>query len=232
MKRILRKPVFLLVVAICMFVVPAIGTAKEYKVGDEVRPDPQWAEIEYGGRIISFDLNEAILAVDGYDHADLDGYKDQWQSTVPYGDGQTQGQGGPSMQQITKREYEEEQRARKWLEIKEDLTLRDIDNRALDLVKEFSQAKGAVPPSLGQAGSVVITFSSYIPKLVCRPMYVTDIMLQPGESVTGVHPGDPVRWQFVPSKSGAGDMEQVHVLVKPLVADISTNLIINTDRRT
>jgi type IV secretion system protein VirB9 len=63
-------------------------------------------------------------------------------------------------------------------------------------------------------------------------MYVTDIILQPGESVTGVHPGDPVRWSFVPSVSGSGEDAQTHVMIKPLASDISTNVIINTDRRT
>jgi type IV secretion system protein VirB9 len=50
--------------------------------------------------------------------------------------------------------------------------------------------------------------------------------------VTGVHPGDPVRWTFVPSISGAGEAERTHVLIKPLMEDISTNVIVNTDRRT
>jgi type IV secretion system protein VirB9 len=63
-------------------------------------------------------------------------------------------------------------------------------------------------------------------------MYVTDVILQPGERVTGVHPGDGVRWTFTPGISGARGVEQVHVLIKPLMADISTNLVINTDRRT
>jgi type IV secretion system protein VirB9 len=36
----------------------------------------------------------------------------------------------------------------------------------------------------------------------------------------------------VPGKSGSGDAEQLHVLIKPLMVDISTNLVINTDRRT
>jgi type IV secretion system protein VirB9 len=79
---------------------------------------------------------------------------------------------------------------------------------------------------------VVITYSTYTPKVVCRPMYVTDVILQPGEAVTGVHPGDPIRWSFVPSTSGQGESAQVHILIKPLAADISTNVIINTDRRT
>ena len=136
------------------------------------------------------------------------------------------------MQEITEREYEEEQRARQWAEIIEDLSLRKIDEKALELVREFGEAKNAVPPITGVAGSVVIAWSSYTPKIVCRPMYVTDVILQPGETVTGVHPGDPVRWSFVPSVSGAGENAQTHVLIKPLAADISTNLIVNTDRRT
>jgi type IV secretion system protein VirB9 len=41
-----------------------------------------------------------------------------------------------------------------------------------------------------------------------------------------------VRWSFVPSVSGSGENAQTHVLIKPLAADISTNVIINTDRRT
>ena len=117
-------------------------------------------------------------------------------------------------------------------ELVEDLTLREIDNKALELVKEFGAARDAVPPITGVAGSVVLRYSSYIPKIICRPMYVTDVILQQGEVVTDVHPGDAVRWAFVPSKSGTGDAEQIHVLIKPLAADISTNVVINTDRRT
>jgi hypothetical protein len=100
--------------------------------------------------------------------------------------------------EITARQYEEEKRARQWTDIVEDLNVRDIDKKALELVREFSEARGAVPPTSGSAGSVVIVYSSYTPKIVCRPMYVTDVMLQPGEKITGVHPGDAVRWTFVP----------------------------------
>jgi type IV secretion system protein VirB9 len=142
------------------------------------------------------------------------------------------GQSRQNIQEITAREYDEEQRARQWASVVEDLTLREIDSRALELVKEFGETKEAVPPVTGVAGSVVIAYSSYTPKVVCRPMYVTDIILQPGENVTGVHPGDPVRWTFSPGRSRAGGAEQTHVLIKPLMGDISTNVIINTDRRT
>jgi type IV secretion system protein VirB9 len=190
----------------------------------------QKVEIEYEGRIISVDVEDLILLSDGRGGEKLgvanpeqyDG--DPFESAVP--------SRVTSEQEITAREYGEEQRARRWADVVEDLELREIDERALALVKEFGEAKNAVPPAIGASGSVVITHSSYTPKIVCRPMYVTDVILQAGETVTGVHPGDPVRWSFVPSKSGTGDAEQIHVLIKPLMADISTNLVVNTDRRT
>ena len=134
--------------------------------------------------------------------------------------------------EISESEYLEEQRARKWADIVEDLTLRRIDEEAMKLVKEFSSGRHGTPPTLGQTGAVVFQYQSYIPKIMCRPMRVTDIILQPGENVTGVFPGDSVRWTFIPGRSGPQENEQIHVLVKPLIADISTNLVINTDRRT
>jgi len=135
-------------------------------------------------------------------------------------------------QEISRREYEEEQRARRWFNVVENLTLRQIDERALELVREFDEAKNAVPPMTGSAGALVLSYSTYIPRIICRPMYVTNVILQPAEMITGVHPGDPVRWTFVPGRSGSGNTEQMHILIKPLMADISTNLVITTDRRT
>jgi type IV secretion system protein VirB9 len=203
-------------------------------------PETEMVEIEYGGKLISVDIKDLILMADGdggqraelYDPAE---YGEQIENAPFYGVGASRdavSNGGPAVQEITEREYGEEARARQWADVIEELNLRDIDNKALGLVKEFGEAKNAVPPITGIAGSVVIAWSSYTPRVVCRPMYVTDIILQPGETVTGVHPGDPVRWSFVPGRSGAGDAEQTHVLIKPLAADISTNVIINTDRRT
>jgi type IV secretion system protein VirB9 len=201
-------------------------------------------EIEYGGKIISVDIEDLILMADGKggERLELDDplkYAEQLGSGLYDGqqpDSKIDGLRGleaqGEVQEITAREYEEEQRARRWADLVEDLTLRQIDERALELVREYGEAKAAVPPVTGISGSVVVAYGNYTPKIVCRPMYVTDVILQPGETVTGVHPGDSVRWTFVPSRSGAGDMEQTHVLIKPLMADISTNIIVNTDRRT
>jgi type IV secretion system protein VirB9 len=122
--------------------------------------------------------------------------------------------------------------AQYWLDVKEDLALREIDNKALELAQEFSQAKNAVPPVQGQNGALNYNYGDHIPKIVCRPNRITDIALQPGEKVTAVHAGDTARWQVNPAKSGSGEAETVHVIIKPLAPDISTNLLVMTDRRT
>ncbi len=64
---------------------------------------------------------------------------------------------------------------------------------------------------------------------------VTDIALQPGEKLVGAGPvaaGDTARWIIGDTESGAGETRQVHILVKPAQSKLSTNLVINTDRRT
>jgi type IV secretion system protein VirB9 len=67
------------------------------------------------------------------------------------------------------------------------------------------------------------------------PGQVTDIALQPGESLVGSGPiaaGDTARWIIGDTESGSGDSRRIHVLVKPTRPDLMTNLVINTDRRT
>lgn len=67
------------------------------------------------------------------------------------------------------------------------------------------------------------------------PGQVTDIALQAGEQLVGPGPvaaGDTVRWIIGDTESGSGATRQIHILVKPTRADLQTNLVINTDRRT
>lgn len=72
-------------------------------------------------------------------------------------------------------------------------------------------------------------------QIYTAPGQVTDIALEPGEQLVGPGPvaaGDTVRWIIGDTVSGAGATRRVHILVKPTRADIATNLIVNTDRRT
>jgi type IV secretion system protein VirB9 len=72
-------------------------------------------------------------------------------------------------------------------------------------------------------------------QIYAKPGQVTDIALQEGEALVGTGPvasGDTVRWMIGDTVSGIGPAQRVHILVKPVRPDITTNLVINTDRRT
>jgi type IV secretion system protein VirB9 len=63
------------------------------------------------------------------------------------------------------------------------------------------------------------------------PQRITDIALEPGETLLSVSAGDTTRWIVGDARSGTGSNSQAHVLVKPNAANLSTNLVIMTDRR-
>lgn len=68
-------------------------------------------------------------------------------------------------------------------------------------------------------------------QLYASPGKVSDLALQPGEHLISVSAGDTARWLIGDTTSGAGDGQQVHVLVKPTRSDLKTNMLIYTDRR-
>jgi len=71
-------------------------------------------------------------------------------------------------------------------------------------------------------------------QVYASPGQITDIALEPGESLTGAGPiaaGDTARWIIGDTESGSGITRRVHILVKPSRPDITTNLVVTTDRR-
>lgn len=67
------------------------------------------------------------------------------------------------------------------------------------------------------------------------PGRVTDIVLEPGEQLAGSGPigaGDTARWVIGDTESGDDEARRVHILVKPTLSGLATNLVINTNRRT
>lgn len=68
-------------------------------------------------------------------------------------------------------------------------------------------------------------------RLYAAPERVTDVALQPGETVTAVAAGDTTRWTVGDTTSGSGAERRTHILVKPFSAGLATNLVITTDRR-
>ena len=72
-------------------------------------------------------------------------------------------------------------------------------------------------------------------QVYAAPGEITDIALEPGEQLVGPGPvaaGDTVRWIIADTESGTGPTKRVHILIKPRRPDLTTNLVIDTDRRT
>lgn len=68
-------------------------------------------------------------------------------------------------------------------------------------------------------------------RLYAAPEQVSDIALEPGESLISVAAGDTARWVIGDTSSGTGATRRTHILVKPSAAGLATNLVIATDRR-
>lgn len=100
-------------------------------------------------------------------------------------------------------------------------------NRAARVEPEVTGFENAIQRYPWRDGALYQVYSA--------PGQVTDIALQEGERLVGPGPvaaGDTVRWMIGDTLSGSGAAARVHILVKPTRPDISTNLVINTDRRT
>jgi type IV secretion system protein TrbG len=72
-------------------------------------------------------------------------------------------------------------------------------------------------------------------QVYASPSQITSLSLESGERLIGSGPiaaGDTARWIIGDTISGSGRDRRVQILVKPTSSDITTNLVINTDRRT
>jgi P-type conjugative transfer protein TrbG len=104
-------------------------------------------------------------------------------------------------------------------------------------VAEANAAARVQPSAAGYVNAVQVYGWSdgALYQVYAAPGDVTDIVLEPGETLAGTGPvaaGDTVRWVIGDTESGAGAGKCVHILVKPTRPDLRTNLVINTDRRT
>ncbi len=100
-------------------------------------------------------------------------------------------------------------------------------------VRDANRSATREPQTQGFVNAVqVYPFSDgVLYRLLAAPERVTDIALQPGETLLSVAAGDTVRWTVGDTTSGSGEGKRVHILVKPFAAGLATNLIVTTDRR-
>lgn len=112
-----------------------------------------------------------------------------------------------------------------------DSELTGRERRTAQLAKGWIDGPAVDGTAAGEDGAVTFRFGAALPTVVCAPLYVCDMRLQPGETVYTVQVGDPVRWKVSPALSGPADRQITHVTVKPLDIGLTTNLLVTTDRR-
>ena len=90
-----------------------------------------------------------------------------------------------------------------------------------------------VPPliEMTPASEVHPWWDGAVYRLRAAPERVSDIALQPGETLIAVAAGDTARWVIGDTTSGSGATRRTHILVKPAASGLRTNLVITTDRR-
>jgi P-type conjugative transfer protein TrbG len=104
------------------------------------------------------------------------------------------------------------------------------ERRSVALSNEWANTRAM--PGRGEAGRVVFTFGATLPSVVCAPLFVCAVELESGETVNNIDIGDMARWKITPASTGSGANATTTVIIKPTDADLVTDLIITTDKRT
>lgn len=84
--------------------------------------------------------------------------------------------------------------------------------------------------TVSQSSFVAYPYGHSQPTLTCAPLRACVIELEPGEILMAVIAGDTERWIISEAYSGV-DGDTPLVVVKPTTWDLTTNLVISTDRR-
>jgi type IV secretion system protein TrbG len=87
-------------------------------------------------------------------------------------------------------------------------------------------------PHAGEDGVVRFLYGATLPTVVCAPLQVCDLALQPGEIVNNVNVGDKVRWNVAPGLSGSPAGQVTHLIIKPTDAGLVSSMTVETNRRT
>ena len=115
-------------------------------------------------------------------------------------------------------------------EAKHDVALNATGAEAVLLSREWSESRNVPVP--GKDGRVVYPYGGGLPIVVCAPLHVCILELEPGEKIAGEpHIGDSIRWEISPSASGSGPDATPLIIIKPRIAGLDTTMVVPTDRR-
>lgn len=86
-------------------------------------------------------------------------------------------------------------------------------------------------PHAGADGVIRYLYGATLATVVCAPLQVCDLSLQPGEVVNNINAGDKVQWSITPGISGSPEGTITHLLIKPVDAGLVSSMTILTNKR-
>ena len=102
---------------------------------------------------------------------------------------------------------------------------------AIEAATRAYRERGTVPPPVTVGGVVVFPFGHGEPVLTCTVLRACVVELEAGEILVNEPiAGDQARWIIDQAKTGPQGANAL-VVVKPKACDITTNLVLSTDRR-
>lgn len=108
------------------------------------------------------------------------------------------------------------------------VTAGEMEEALGELVREYRRTGRA--RVLRQSAVWVFPFGHTQPVLACAPLRASVVELEEGETVLGVVAGDTERFAVDLAATGRSGRTPL-VVVKPLAYDVTTNLVVSTDRR-
>lgn len=97
----------------------------------------------------------------------------------------------------------------------------------IDIVQDDTLSNSAQRPN----DSLLLEYrSGVVNKIYCCPGYVTDIQLQPGETIQRITTGDKSRWNIETFYSDVLEGGRWHIYLRPLQLGLETNIIISTSK--
>ena len=108
------------------------------------------------------------------------------------------------------------------------VTAGEMEEALGELVREYQRTGRA--GVLRQSAVWVFPFGHTQPVLACAPLRASVVELEEGETVLGVVAGDTERFAIDLTTTGPGGRTPL-VVVKPLAYDVTTNVVVSTDRR-
>ena len=88
-----------------------------------------------------------------------------------------------------------------------------------------------VRPTLGADGWMHLIYGDGEPSIVCAPLHICTIALQPGEVVTSPPDVSDPRWIVHPRYTIDGNRKVINVILKPTDSGLDGTIVIATDRR-